>query len=56
MYDKILNVEDWDDIKMRDILVISPPTKKSSKDEVKIQEVTHTYETRAKSAYEELMK
>ena len=31
-YDKILNVEDWDDIKMRDILLISP-AKKSSKDE-----------------------
>lgn len=27
MYDKIMNVEDWDDIKMRDILLI-PPTKK----------------------------
>ena len=40
---------------MRDILLI-PPSKKPSKDEVKIEEVTHNYETRGRSAYEELMK
>ena len=54
-YDKILNVEDWDDIKVRVILLI-PPSRKPSKDDVKVEEVTHTYETRGKSAYEELMK
>ena len=50
-----MNVEDWNDIKMRGIL-LRPPTRKSSKDEEKVEEVTHTYETRAKSSYEELMK
>ena len=54
-YDKILNAEDWDDLKMRDILLI-PPTRKPSKDDVKVEDVTHSYETRGKSAYEELLK
>ena len=54
-YDKILNAEDWNDIKMRGILLI-PPIRKASKDEVRIEEVTHNYETRGKSTYEELMK
>lgn len=40
---------------MRDILYI-PLTRKSSKDEMKVEKVTHTYESRAKSTYEELMK
>ena len=40
---------------MRDILLI-PPTKKPSKDEVRIEEVTHAYETKGNSSYEELMK
>ena len=54
-YDKILNAKSWDDLKMRDILLI-PPTSTCKSDKVKVQEVTHTYETRAKVAYEELLK
>ena len=54
-YDKILNAESWDDLKMRDILLI-PPTRAGKANEVVVQEVTHGYETRVKVAYEELLK
>ena len=36
--------------------MLIPPSRKPSKDEVKVEEVTHIYETSGKSAYEELMK
>ena len=44
-----MNIEDWDDMKMRDILLI-PPSRKPSKDDVKLEEITHNYETKGKSA------
>ena len=38
-YDKPVHPVEWQDIKMRDILLI-PPTRKSKVDEVKVVEVT----------------
>ena len=54
-YDKILNIESWDNLKMRDIFFI-PPIRAGMANEVVVQEVTHGYETRAKVAYEEILK
>ena len=39
-YDKIFNVESWDDLKMRDILLI-PPTRVGKSDEVVVQARLH---------------
>ena len=55
IYDKIINAESWDDLKMRDILLITP-TRTCKIDEVVVQEVTHGYETRTKVAFEEMLK
>ena len=54
-YDKLVHPVEWQDFKMRDILLI-PPTRKSKVDEVKVVEVTHTKNTRGKAAYEESLK
>lgn len=54
-YDKLLHPTDWVDIKMRDILLV-PPTRKAAQASIKIQEVTHERDTRAKRAYEESLK
>ena len=52
-YDKLLHPVEWQDFKMRDILLI-PPTRKSKQDEVKVVKVTHGKNTRGKAAYEEV--
>ena len=54
-YDKLLHPVEWQDFKMRDILLI-PPARKSKQDEVKVVEVTHGKDTRGKVAYEEAMR
>ena len=53
--DKLVHHVEWQDFKMRDILLI-PPTRKSRVDEVKVVEVTHSKNTRGKAAYEESLK
>ena len=54
-YDKLLHPVEWQDFKMRDILLI-PPARKPKQDEVKIVEVTHGKDTRGKAAYEEALR
>ena len=54
-YDKLVHHVEWQDFKMRDILLI-PPTRKSKVDEVKVVEVTHSKNTRGKATYEESLK
>ena len=54
-YDTLVHHVEWQDFKMRDILLI-PPTRKSRVDEVKVVEVTHSKNTRGKATYEESLK
>ncbi|MCO5563713.1 hypothetical protein L7F22_017360 [Adiantum nelumboides] len=53
-YDKLLQPSEFVDKKMRELLVI-PPTRKEEADALKIRDVTHEVQTRAKAAYTELM-
>ncbi|MCO5580254.1 hypothetical protein L7F22_034120 [Adiantum nelumboides] len=53
-YDKLLQPLDFVDKKMRDMLVI-PQTRKEEANSLKIRDVTHPRQTRAKAAYDEVM-
>ena len=53
-YDKLLHPVEWQDFRMRDILLI-PPARKPKIDEIKVVEVFHGKDTRGKAAYEEAL-
>ncbi|MCO5575903.1 hypothetical protein L7F22_029710 [Adiantum nelumboides] len=53
-YDKLLQPSEFVDKKTRDLLVI-PPTRKEEADALKIHDVTHEVQTRAKASYTKLL-
>ncbi|MCO5608349.1 hypothetical protein L7F22_062557 [Adiantum nelumboides] len=52
--DKLLQPSEFVDKKMRELLVI-PPTRKEEADALKIRDITHEVQTRAKATYTKLM-